>query len=68
MGRTYLYGLMAGGERGVQQAANILREVVAGTVALLGVARIANLRVNRYGSALPWVVSGRRHHRVPPDS
>lgn len=44
VGRAYLYGLMAGGERGVQRAADILREEVAGTLALLGVSRAADLR------------------------
>ena len=44
VGRAYLYGLMAGGERGVQRAADILREEVAGTLALLGVPAVADLR------------------------
>jgi len=44
VGRAYLYGLMAGGERGVQRAAEILTEEVAGTLALLGVTRAADLR------------------------
>lgn len=44
VGRAYLYGLMAGGERGVQRAADILREEVAGTLALLGVTRVCDLR------------------------
>lgn len=44
VGRAYLYGLMAGGERGVQRAAEILRAEVAGTLALLGVTRAADLR------------------------
>ena len=44
VGRAYLYGLMAGGERGVRRAADILREEVAGTLALLGVTRVCDLR------------------------
>ena len=44
VGRAYLYGLMAGGERGVQCAANILGQEIAGTLALLGVSRISDLR------------------------
>src|SRR3954454_2275180 len=44
VGRAYLYGLMAGGERGVQRAAEILSEEVAGTLALLGVTRVADLQ------------------------
>ncbi len=43
VGRAYLYGLMAGGERGVRRAAEILTDEVAGTLALLGVTRAADL-------------------------
>ena len=43
VGRAYLYGLMAGGERGVQRAADILRQEISGTLALLGVSRISDL-------------------------
>jgi L-lactate dehydrogenase (cytochrome) len=43
VGRAYLYGLMAGGERGVQRAAEILHAEVATTLALLGVTRIEDL-------------------------
>jgi L-lactate dehydrogenase (cytochrome) len=44
VGRAYLYGLMAGGERGVQRAADILQDDVARTLALLGVTRVSDLR------------------------
>jgi L-lactate dehydrogenase (cytochrome) len=43
VGRAYLYGLMAGGERGVQRVADILRGEVATTMALLGVTRVDDL-------------------------
>ena len=43
VGRAYLYGLMAGGEQGVQRVAEILREEVAGTMALLGVTSVSQL-------------------------
>lgn len=43
VGRAYLYGLMAGGERGVQRAADILQDDVARTMALLGVPRVSDL-------------------------
>jgi L-lactate dehydrogenase (cytochrome) len=43
VGRAYLYGLMAAGERGVQRAADILGGEVATTMALLGVRRVADL-------------------------
>lgn len=44
VGRAYLYGLMAGGERGVQRAADVLSEEVTGTLALLGVTSVSDLR------------------------
>ncbi|TQM61707.1 alpha-hydroxy acid oxidase [Humibacillus xanthopallidus] len=44
VGRAYLYGLMAGGERGVQRVADILLREVSSTLALLGVTRVADLR------------------------
>ncbi len=43
LGRAYLYGLMAGGERGVQRAAEILQQQLSNTLALLGVTRICDL-------------------------
>jgi L-lactate dehydrogenase (cytochrome) len=43
VGRAYLYGLMAGGERGVQRAADILAAEVRGTMALLGTTRVGDL-------------------------
>jgi L-lactate dehydrogenase (cytochrome) len=43
IGRAYLYGLMAGGERGVQRAADILLDEMASTLALLGVSRVSDL-------------------------
>jgi L-lactate dehydrogenase (cytochrome) len=47
VGRAYLYGLMAGGERGVQRAADILSREVARTMQLLGVASVAELTPDR---------------------
>ena len=43
VGRAYLYGLMAGGERGVQRAADILTRELTRTMQLLGVASVAEL-------------------------
>jgi len=43
VGRAYLYGLMAGGERGVQRAVDILRAETVRTMKLLGVNRISEL-------------------------
>lgn len=43
VGRAYLYGLMAGGEAGVERAAEILETGVRRTMALLGAASIADL-------------------------
>jgi L-lactate dehydrogenase (cytochrome) len=43
VGRAYLYGLMAGGERGVDRAAEILTREVRRTMALLGVRSVGEL-------------------------
>jgi L-lactate dehydrogenase (cytochrome) len=43
VGRAYLYGLMAGGERGVQRVADILLAEVRTALALLGVTRVEDL-------------------------
>jgi len=43
VGRAYLYGLMAGGERGVQRAADILGAEVRDTMALLGTTSVGDL-------------------------
>jgi L-lactate dehydrogenase (cytochrome) len=43
VGRAYLYGLMAGGERGVQRAADILRAEVTSTLSLLGATHVDDL-------------------------
>lgn len=43
VGRAYLYGLMAGGERGVARAAEILRREIRRTMQLLGVRTIGEL-------------------------
>jgi L-lactate dehydrogenase (cytochrome) len=44
IGRAYLYGLMAGGEAGVTRALTILDQQFRRTLALLGVASVAELR------------------------
>ena len=43
VGRAYLYGLMAGGERGVARAVDILTDEVQRTLRLLGVDRVDDL-------------------------
>ena len=43
VGRAYLYGLMAGGERGVQRSFDILRRELVRTMQLLGVTGVAEL-------------------------
>jgi L-lactate dehydrogenase (cytochrome) len=58
VGRAYLYGLMAGGEAGVQRAAEILQRDVARTMQLLGVTRVneltpASVRLRQAGPGLP---------------
>jgi L-lactate dehydrogenase (cytochrome) len=47
VGRAYLYGLMAGGQRGVQRAADILGEEIIRTLQLLGVRGVAELSPDR---------------------
>ncbi|GAA2756669.1 alpha-hydroxy acid oxidase [Actinopolymorpha rutila] len=44
VGRAYLYGLMAGGERGVQRAVDILGGEITRTMQLLGAADVGELR------------------------
>ncbi|WP_116102752.1 alpha-hydroxy acid oxidase [Amycolatopsis thermalba] len=44
IGRAYLYGLMAGGERGVQRCVDILRQEIIRTMQLLGVRTISDLQ------------------------
>jgi L-lactate dehydrogenase (cytochrome) len=55
IGRAYLYGLMAGGEAGVDKALDILAAQVKRTMQLLGVRSVAELR--SLGSSL--LVNGR---------
>jgi isopentenyl diphosphate isomerase/L-lactate dehydrogenase-like FMN-dependent dehydrogenase len=43
VGRAYLYGLMAGGEAGVDRAVEILRTQIVRTMKLLGVGSVAEL-------------------------
>jgi L-lactate dehydrogenase (cytochrome) len=47
IGRAHLYGLMAGGERGVQRVADILGREVTRTLQLLGVPSISELTPDR---------------------
>jgi L-lactate dehydrogenase (cytochrome) len=44
---------MAGGERGVRRAADILLQEVVSTLALLGVARVSDLRADHMRLRLP---------------
>jgi L-lactate dehydrogenase (cytochrome) len=47
VGRAYLYGLMAGGERGVERAADLLRQEFVRTMQLLGAQTLADLTPQR---------------------
>jgi L-lactate dehydrogenase (cytochrome) len=47
VGRAYLYGLMAGGEAGVDRAAAILADEVRRTMQLMGVTSVAELTPDR---------------------
>ncbi|MEM6898899.1 MAG: alpha-hydroxy acid oxidase [Pseudomonadota bacterium] len=48
IGRAYLFGLAAGGERGVSKAIQILRSELERTMALTGCASIDDIRSNRF--------------------
>jgi L-lactate dehydrogenase (cytochrome) len=57
VGRAYLYGLMAGGEAGVDRAMTILAEGVVRTMRLLGVSSVKELsprHVTQLASLVPW--------------
>jgi L-lactate dehydrogenase (cytochrome) len=45
--RAYCYGLMAGGQRGVQRAADVLQAEIVRTMALLGVSAVRDLTPDR---------------------
>jgi L-lactate dehydrogenase (cytochrome) len=47
VGRAYLYGLMAGGERGVTRVGELLRTEAIRTMRLLGVRRVSELTPDR---------------------
>jgi L-lactate dehydrogenase (cytochrome) len=47
VGRAYLYGLMAGGERGVARAGELIRQEFVRTMRLLGVASVPDLKPER---------------------
>jgi L-lactate dehydrogenase (cytochrome) len=47
VGRAYLYGLMAGGERGVERAGELLRKETIRTMQLLGASTVADLGPDR---------------------
>jgi len=47
VGRAYLYGLMAGGERGVARAGELLRKEAVRTMQLLGVRSVSELEPSR---------------------
>jgi len=54
VGRAYLYGLMAGGEPGVQRAADLLRQEIVRTMQLLGVTDLAGLTRERVRLRERW--------------
>jgi len=53
VGRAYLYGLMAGGERGVFRAGELLEQDVVRTMRLLGVSQVAGLTPGRVALRAP---------------
>ncbi|MCR2762622.1 alpha-hydroxy-acid oxidizing protein [Microbacterium sp. zg.B48] len=72
VGRAYLYGLMAGGRAGVDRAIAILRDEIARTMTLLGVASLAELEpshVTQLARLVPLTVDRQdspRHPAVQP--
>ncbi|HEU4514917.1 MAG TPA: alpha-hydroxy acid oxidase [Nocardioidaceae bacterium] len=62
VGRAYLYGLMAGGEHGVDRALAILADQVTRTMRLLGVNRLDELTPEHARLATP----GRSPRAAPP--
>ncbi|KUH75183.1 alpha-hydroxy-acid oxidizing enzyme [Mycolicibacterium novocastrense] len=68
VGRAYLYGLMAGGEAGVDRAVEILSQQVRRTMQLLGVTSLSELgprHVTQLHRLRPSVASSAR---IPPES
>lgn len=63
VGRAYLYGLMAGGEAGVDRALEILLTQVHRTLRLLGVARLAELTPEH--AVRRHTTSPQMHHTTP---
>jgi L-lactate dehydrogenase (cytochrome) len=47
VGRAYLYGLMAGGERGVERSGDLLRKEFVRTMQLLGLPSVSDLKSDR---------------------
>jgi L-lactate dehydrogenase (cytochrome) len=47
VGRAYLYGLMAGGERGVARSGELIRKEIVRTMQLLGVRQVSELTPDR---------------------
>jgi L-lactate dehydrogenase (cytochrome) len=43
IGRSYLYGLAAGGREGVEKALTLLRKEIENDMALMGVAKISDI-------------------------
>ncbi|KMO82716.1 alpha-hydroxy-acid oxidizing enzyme [Mycolicibacterium chubuense] len=59
VGRAYLYGLMAGGEAGVDRAVAILAEQIARTMRLLGVSSVDELEPGHVTQFQRWVPRAR---------
>jgi L-lactate dehydrogenase (cytochrome) len=58
VGRAYLYGLMAGGERGVERAGELLGREIVRTMQLLGVNRVSDLTPDRVRLRSPGPTTG----------
>jgi len=60
VGRAYLYGLMAGGQRGVERALSIFQEEITRTMKLLGVVALEELKPAHVTQLARMVPLGRR--------
>jgi len=60
VGRAYLYGLMAGGQRGVERALSIFQEEITRTMKLLGVVALEELKPSHVTQLARMVPLGKR--------
>ena len=70
IGRSYLYGLAAGGEPGVDRALTLLREEIERDMALMGATSVGDITgdmIERHGDHRIAEPALKRRHALPPD-